>query len=66
MSVYVHAFLELANPGYTWDVKVNDAGNLSCQAATPPPKNDINLYLVIYSFYEYKTKANKPREFTRD
>tara|TARA_B100000925_G_C22008038_1_gene474677 strand:+ start:3275 stop:3457 length:183 start_codon:yes stop_codon:yes gene_type:complete len=37
MSAHVHAFLELANSGYTWNVKVNDAGDLSCQAATPPP-----------------------------
>jgi len=37
MSAHVHAFLELANSGYTWNVKVNDAGNLNRQAATPPP-----------------------------
>ena len=36
MSAHVHAFLELANSGYTRNVKVNNAGDLSRQAATPP------------------------------
>ena len=37
--MYVDAltFLKLANSDYFWNVKVNDACNLSLQAATPPP-----------------------------
>jgi hypothetical protein len=36
MSAHVHAFLELANSGYTQNVEVNDAGDLSCLAAASP------------------------------
>lgn len=36
--MYVDAltFLKLANSGYFWNVKVNDADDLCCQSTTPP------------------------------